>query len=223
MRLERLQLCRRTRRADDPRAEVFAERQRGDPDPGRRRRHQQRLAPLQPATREQRVVDDDKDDRDACRLLERQRVGDRHQFARVDEREFGKPAVAPAHRPLAGLEPGDAGAELGNLAGRIAAAGALLGGRLVGPGREIMQAAKFGAVDRRRTDAEQHMARRHDRPLHIADVPASAGGAGNHHRRLHVAPLRCWLYDRRGRCPEASDVSRRCRSAIRLPAAPAAA
>ena len=178
-----------TGRADDPRAEEFSQHQRRRADAGRRRRHQQRFALEEVRASEEPVMHDDEHHRHRCRLFPCQRRRRRHHLARVDQREFGKTTGAAGHHPVAFLDPGDPGADLNDLARRVAAAGALVGG-LARRRPHAVQPAKLGAVDRRRADPHQHLPRPDHRALNVAHIPSATIGARHHDRRLHRDFLR---------------------------------
>ena len=168
VRLELFELVGRARGADHPGADEFPQHQRRGADAGRRRGHQQGLALVKLAAGEEPVMHDDKDHRNRRRLGPVERRRRRHHLARVEEREFGEPAGAAAHHPVAFLDAGDARADLDNLARGIAAAGARLGRRLPRFQPQRMQPAELGAVDRRCVHPHQHLARPDDRPLRAA-------------------------------------------------------
>jgi len=136
-------------------------------------------------------MDDDKDHRDRRRLGPIERRRRRHHLARVEQRELGEPAGAAAHHPVAFLDAGDPGPDLDDFARCVAAAGARLLCRPAGLDPHRVQPAEFGTVDRRRADPHQHLAGAHNRPLHVAHLPRSARGAGNHDRCFHAPPPRC--------------------------------
>ena len=96
---------------------------------------------------------DDKHYRDRGRLRPGESLRRGHHLARVEHGEFGEPAGAAAHHPVAFLETPDIGAKFDNLARRVAAAGARLGRRLeppehlvqrLGEARDLVAAARDG-------------------------------------------------------------------------------
>jgi len=94
-------------------------------------------------------MDHDKDDRHARRLFPGEPLGRWHHLARVEQREFGEPAGASAHHPIAGLDAAHVAADLDHFAGGVTTSGARFGRRLTRSNPHRVESAEFRTVQRR--------------------------------------------------------------------------
>ena len=138
------------------RAHQLGDLQPDDADAGARALHHHVLAGLEPARRDQRVVQGVEPDRQGRGLLEAHALGYFHGAAVVADRDLGVTAGRVAHHPVALLEVAHVCADLDHLAGeftadRLAGRGAVAG---VALGR-----AEVGAVERDGLHLDQDVGR----------------------------------------------------------------
>jgi len=106
-RAERLELVRRTRRAEDRGAQQLRDLDRGGADPARHGVQQDRLTAREPAAGQQRVVRGEKGLRYRRRLGERQMGGNRQRLVLIHRDELGMGAAADqTHDAVAGAPAG---------------------------------------------------------------------------------------------------------------------
>ncbi len=177
---ERVELARRSRGADDVRAEHLRELERGDADARGHAVDEHPFAGLHAALQHQHVVGDEKGERDRGGFLPRERGRHGHRLGRFHQRVLRERTGAATHDAVARPECGHVGAGIDDLAGAFGADLLPLAGLV-----QAVAAHELAAVERSGVHAHQQLARVGHGHRSLARLERSAGIARLHPDRLH--------------------------------------